>query len=547
MMQSSSKNENDGSEGADKPSPSIVVEVRRDDGPAPRSRLTPELNSPVSASKDENEGADVAVEKPCNAVEAATRNHSADTTNKHLALTATEIAPSKDENKGSGLSSDRGENEGAHLLGKASAPTSAIVVAEKVDHSPTTKLLLAPKSNKTEAKNPGTTAATSAATSTSCSTPLRRGKWTPEEETYVARIIQEFNSGYLNAPAGTTLRTYLSKKLHCDPMRITKKFQGELAIGKRVFHPAVRCENNSSAIDRARTELESLERRWRKRLEMQQQQSAKRASAASRSAASSSIRRAQSLDSSARAQSSSNEGHPSHPNQYQHKTVAKSSSFTHEAEPSPTLSTCLQTTSWLERAQALLDRKPATSVMDSTNSHSRRGTKASSSADEPSINSSRQQESKEKEPKTSTTRGSNAVANRSCRKVSTESASQENTSCPISEQTTAEKRPRRSQSVNSLSSMSSNEDKDAEERSRLEGRARSQSTGHDPSSPQRRESLAHSISRKASKCRQDKKMRKSQSMNSLSLYSSPEAEDAEALVGFLNTVRAAAAAGGGNM
>ena len=61
---------------------------------------------------------------------------------------------------------------------------------------------------------------------------LRRGKWTVEEEAYVARVIQDFNSGYLDAPAGTTLRTYLSEKLQCDPMRITKKFTGEACIGK---------------------------------------------------------------------------------------------------------------------------------------------------------------------------------------------------------------------------------------------------------------------------------------------------------------------------
>lgn len=61
---------------------------------------------------------------------------------------------------------------------------------------------------------------------------LRRGKWTIEEETYVARVIKDFNSGYLRAPAGTTLRTYLSDKLHCDPMRITKKFTGDACIGK---------------------------------------------------------------------------------------------------------------------------------------------------------------------------------------------------------------------------------------------------------------------------------------------------------------------------
>ena len=80
---------------------------------------------------------------------------------------------------------------------------------------------------------------------------LRRGKWTVEEEAYVARVIQDFNSGYLDAPAGTTLRTYLSEKLKCDPMRITKKFTGDACIGKRVFHPAVRNAGNSTTIDTA--------------------------------------------------------------------------------------------------------------------------------------------------------------------------------------------------------------------------------------------------------------------------------------------------------
>jgi hypothetical protein len=80
---------------------------------------------------------------------------------------------------------------------------------------------------------------------------LRRGKWTTEEEAYVARVIQDFNSGYLDAPAGTTLRTYLSEKLKCDPMRITKKFTGEACIGKRVFHPSVRTPSTVAAIDKA--------------------------------------------------------------------------------------------------------------------------------------------------------------------------------------------------------------------------------------------------------------------------------------------------------
>mmetsp|Transcript_21941 Transcript_21941/g.52222 ORF Transcript_21941/g.52222 Transcript_21941/m.52222 type:complete len:509 (-) Transcript_21941:32-1558(-) len=125
---------------------------------------------------------------------------------------------------------------------------------------------------------------TSTATVKSKGTPRRRGKWTAEEEEYVARVIQDFNSGFLNAPAGYTLRSYLSDKLQCDPMRITKKFTGESCIGKRVFHPAVRSAANATSIDKAQTELDALERRWRRRLELQQRESAKKAAASAAAA-----------------------------------------------------------------------------------------------------------------------------------------------------------------------------------------------------------------------------------------------------------------------
>jgi len=130
-----------------------------------------------------------------------------------------------------------------------------------------------------------TSISTGAQSKSKPSSSLRRGKWTVEEEAYVARVIQDFNSGYLNAPAGTTLRSYLSEKLHCDPMRITKKFTGDSCIGKRVFHPAVRCPSNTAAIDKSQAELDALERRWRRRLEMQQRESAKKAAASAAAAA----------------------------------------------------------------------------------------------------------------------------------------------------------------------------------------------------------------------------------------------------------------------
>ncbi len=65
--------------------------------------------------------------------------------------------------------------------------------------------------------------------------PLRRGKWTPEEEAYANRLIMEFKAGLLPLTDGTTLRTFLSKLLNCDPMRISKKFVGSNCIGKQVF------------------------------------------------------------------------------------------------------------------------------------------------------------------------------------------------------------------------------------------------------------------------------------------------------------------------
>lgn len=61
---------------------------------------------------------------------------------------------------------------------------------------------------------------------------LRRGKWTPEEECYANRLIYEFKLGLLPLTDGTTLRTFLSKLLNCDPMRISKKFVGQNCIGK---------------------------------------------------------------------------------------------------------------------------------------------------------------------------------------------------------------------------------------------------------------------------------------------------------------------------
>ena len=260
MMQPSKSENSDGSDIADRPSSSsIVVELKSDDGPTSHSRLTPELNTPVSTSKDESDGADIASQRKSSNVdvEGTMRVQNPAPSTMRLAPKIEKVSASKIEDKGASMSKAQVSKAQEWKVGanveKASAPTSSsVVVGGKVGRCPPNNTFIAPKPDETQDKDASSTATACSDTySTSCAAPLRRGKWTPEEEAYVARIIQEFNSGYLKAPAGTTLRTYLSKKLHCDPMRITKKFQGELAIGKRVFHPAVRCETNSSAIDSA--------------------------------------------------------------------------------------------------------------------------------------------------------------------------------------------------------------------------------------------------------------------------------------------------------
>ena len=65
--------------------------------------------------------------------------------------------------------------------------------------------------------------------------PLRRGKWTPEEQDFSEVLIQAFLAGLVpDCADGTTLRAFLSRRLHCAPMRITKKFAGA-TLGKSIF------------------------------------------------------------------------------------------------------------------------------------------------------------------------------------------------------------------------------------------------------------------------------------------------------------------------
>jgi hypothetical protein len=69
---------------------------------------------------------------------------------------------------------------------------------------------------------------------------VRRGKWTPEEEAYAELLIKEFENGTAEGcENGDTLRAFLSKKLHCAPMRISKKFAGKFIVHALVTFPLI--------------------------------------------------------------------------------------------------------------------------------------------------------------------------------------------------------------------------------------------------------------------------------------------------------------------
>jgi hypothetical protein len=64
---------------------------------------------------------------------------------------------------------------------------------------------------------------------------LRSGKWLPEEEIYASLLIDLFEKGLIqDCENGATLRFYLSIKLHCQGMRISKKHAGK-SIGKMIY------------------------------------------------------------------------------------------------------------------------------------------------------------------------------------------------------------------------------------------------------------------------------------------------------------------------
>lgn len=79
---------------------------------------------------------------------------------------------------------------------------------------------------------------------------------------YAERLIEEFSAGTLPLEGGTTLRALLSQLLHCDPMRISKKFANAGSIGKLKFKRASEGQFTDEELQQKRTELCDLERQY---------------------------------------------------------------------------------------------------------------------------------------------------------------------------------------------------------------------------------------------------------------------------------------------
>jgi len=95
---------------------------------------------------------------------------------------------------------------GQHQQPPQAPPSPSIAVAKRPKPgvaASSSKLRAAnmPNNPNRSVGDSSSTATTNAATANG--TPLRRGKWTVEEEEYAAMVIQMFNAGYLPAPAGT--------------------------------------------------------------------------------------------------------------------------------------------------------------------------------------------------------------------------------------------------------------------------------------------------------------------------------------------------------
>lgn len=89
----------------------------------------------------------------------------------------------------------------------------------------------------------------------------RQGKWTKDEEAYVDLLIEEFRCGALPLREGTTLRSFLSKMINCNPKRVSKKYENTNYNGKHKYEPST-IPMSLEEMKRRRERLQEYERRF---------------------------------------------------------------------------------------------------------------------------------------------------------------------------------------------------------------------------------------------------------------------------------------------
>lgn len=86
-------------------------------------------------------------------------------------------------------------------------------------------------------------------------------RWIVEEIAFANRLIQDFRLGVLDIDDGTSLRQLLSRELKCKPMRISKKYSKDVAIGRQTFTKAIVSNLNFDLLQR-KDKREKLKAQW---------------------------------------------------------------------------------------------------------------------------------------------------------------------------------------------------------------------------------------------------------------------------------------------
>ncbi|KAL4173510.1 hypothetical protein KRP22_005464 [Phytophthora ramorum] len=104
-------------------------------------------------------------------------------------------------------------------------------VAYEEAHKNTPLPVVAPVTRKRKISSASMSSIETASVTSTASSPVRpyqhSGPWSHDEEVFMAALIDCFFKGVLDVAVGTTLRAFLSTRLCCNPMRISKKLSSE--------------------------------------------------------------------------------------------------------------------------------------------------------------------------------------------------------------------------------------------------------------------------------------------------------------------------------